>query len=69
MADIHSQGALLWLLGIPLPFVILLWLFGFLHCWGNYRAWMGSRVMPKYIINPGARIARASRSEWIAASR
>jgi hypothetical protein len=26
-----GKGALLWLLGIPLPIVILLWLFGFLH--------------------------------------
>ena len=26
-----GKGALLWLLGIPLPIILLLWLFGFLH--------------------------------------
>jgi len=25
------KGGLLWLLGIPLPIILLLWVFGFLH--------------------------------------
>jgi hypothetical protein len=29
--DIMAKGALLWLIGIPLPIILLLWLFGFLH--------------------------------------
>jgi hypothetical protein len=26
-----AKGALLWLIGIPLPIILLLWVFGFLH--------------------------------------
>jgi len=25
------KGGLLWLIGIPLPIILLLWVFGFLH--------------------------------------
>jgi len=26
-----GKGLLLWLIGIPLPIILLLWVFGFLH--------------------------------------
>jgi len=26
-----GRGLLLWLIGIPLPIILLLWIFGFLH--------------------------------------
>jgi hypothetical protein len=30
MESIMLKGGLLWLIGIPLPIILLLWLFGFL---------------------------------------
>jgi hypothetical protein len=29
--DVMGRGLLLWLLGIPLPIILLIWLFGGLH--------------------------------------
>ncbi|EHH12194.1 hypothetical protein GCM10007880_34250 [Mesorhizobium amorphae] len=29
--DIMLRGALLWLIGIPIPVIIILWLLGYLH--------------------------------------
>ncbi|ETR76376.1 hypothetical protein X566_17770 [Afipia sp. P52-10] len=26
-----GKGVLLWLIGIPIPLILLLWIFGFLH--------------------------------------
>jgi len=26
-----AKGILLWLIGIPIPIILLLWIFGFLH--------------------------------------
>jgi hypothetical protein len=31
MEDVMGRGLLLWLLGIPLPIILLIWLLGGLH--------------------------------------
>jgi len=32
-----GRGLLLWLLGVPIPIILLIWLFGGLHGWRTIR--------------------------------